>query len=92
MIRAYWPNKAIPSWLQKIEISEKEEGVTRIRHKGFGFIVKVKGRILVWHMSGYFIAIEGCRMPVKLTGQGRGVFIYLSFWPWISEIRQELTA
>ena len=91
MIRAYWPGKAIPEWLEKIELSGQGQGVPRIRHKGFGFIVKAKNRFLVWHITGYFIAIEGGRMSVALTGQGRGASLYFSFWRWLSEIRQELT-
>ena len=89
MIRVYWPGKAVQSWLQKIELSGTSDGVPRIRHEGFGLIIKVNDRFLVWRISG-FMAIDGAGMSIRITGQRRGVHVYLSFRQWISAIRHEL--
>lgn len=71
MIRFYWPKKAVPEWLEKIEM-RNEVGPHKIHHDGFGVIIKFAGVFHVFGLTGNFILVSHCR-DVTFHGQGNGV-------------------
>lgn len=67
MISIYWPKKAVPEWLEKIEPTSTTSKIGEIHHGGFGVIVRKRTDFIVFGVSGCFIRILNTQ-GVRLRG------------------------
>lgn len=86
MISIYWPYKTVPDWFESISFSGISNGTPTAKHMGFGVIISSKGELIVWHLFGYVISINGAGMDVKIKGGGNGVFMYCSLSSFIKKL------
>ncbi len=87
MIRAFWPGKAVPNWLEEIEITNNTRPWSA-KHHGFGVIWRVHGFYIVWLIAGLFIKIDCGGGAVSISAGGRGVSVHWNLKSALRDIRR----
>lgn len=74
MIYIFWPGKAVPEWLERVE--SHDGNPPTLTHHGWGYVFQKSGVYMVYILIGGFMRIHGGTGLSTIQGGGRGVELH----------------
>lgn len=78
MIYLFWPHRSIPEWLLRVKFSGEGTSKPVVEHRGWGFVIRFRGRLLAYLLRGTFAYIDGGGRNIEVTGGYDGLDVISS--------------